>query len=570
VAGVEAAVAERLGRLAKPSLAALRVASVEGGDFTAEVVARVLETDERQMVELLSSELDRKHRLVRAEAIGRLGSRRVSRYRFEHYLFQKYLYDNMDEVERAYLHEDVGTVLEELYSDQTQELADIALQLARHFQEAEMAEKAIHYLHQAGLRAVHMSAYQESTTHLIKGLDLLMALPDSPQRDRQELALQLALGMALTGTKGTASQELKNAYTEARELCQQLGETSRLSWVLGELALHHYVRAEYQKARELGEEALSLAQQIDDPLLVALGHWYAGVSLFALGETPAARAHLEQVIAFYNPELHHRFMVSLRGSDAGLSALAYGACYLWSLGYPDQALNCSTEALTLGRKLGHPFTLADIVCYAGCLFGEMRRDVVLLMENAEELIRLADEKIPAWMGEGISSRGEALAMQGQLQEGIALMRQGMADMQSVGIRCYFTSILGFIAEAQAKAGQLKEGLATLDEAISLVEETGERYWEAELYRLRAELLLKLDKDEESGENFEKAIQVARRQSARSFELRATVGLARLWRKWGRSDEAQQALAEIYNWFTEGFDTPDLIEARALLEELHKG
>ncbi|NVM26883.1 MAG: hypothetical protein HWN70_13335, partial [Desulfobacterales bacterium] len=565
-ARVEAVIAERIGRLPQALPRALAVASVEGEDFTAEVVARALGTDERKMVQRLSSELDRRHRLVRAQAIERLGSRRVSRYRFRNYLFQKYLYDNLDEVERAYLHEDVGNVLEELYGDQASE---IAVQLAWHFQEAGIAEKAIHYLRQAGERAVQLSAYQEGVAHLTRGLALLMALPDSPKRAQQELALQLALGMAWQGTKGTPAPEVEKAYTRARELCQQMGETSQLCRVVGELSVFYYVRAEHQRARELAEEALSLAQRAEDPLLVALGHWYLGFILFCLGEYATAQSHLEQMIAFYEPQQHHQPFVFLRGVDAGLSALAYAACCTWCLGYPDQALSRSQQALAMARELGHPFSLADVLCYAGCLFNAMRRDAQALKDNAEELLRLSNEKVPAWMGAGTRYRGEALAMLGQVQEGIAQMREGMAASQSIRVRLNLSGSLGSLAEAQAKAGHPGEGLTTLAQALTLVEQTDERHWEAELYRLRAELLLMQGDDAEAEASFHRAIEVARRQSAKSWELRATVSLCRLWRKQGRVDEARQMLAEIYGWFTEGFDTPDLQEARTLLEKLSR-
>ncbi|MDH4135584.1 MAG: tetratricopeptide repeat protein, partial [Anaerolineae bacterium] len=564
-ARVEAAIRERIGRLPQALHRALAVASVEGEDFTAEVVARVLETDERKMVPRLSSELDRRHRLVRAQAIERLGSRRVSRYRFRNYLFQKYLYDSLDEVERAYLHEDVGNVLEELYGDQASE---IAVQLAWHFQEAGTAEKAIDYLRQAGERAVQLSAYKEGIAHLTRGLALLMALPDSPERAQQELALQLALGIAWVGRKGYGP-EAENAITRARELCQQTGKTSQLCRVVGELAMLYYVRAEHQRARELAEQALSLAQRAKDPLLVALDHSYLGFILFCLGEYTTARAHLEQVIAFYNPEQHHRSLVFLRGSDVGLSALSYDACCLWCLGYPEQALSRSQEVLALARELGHPFSLADVLCFGGCLFNEMRRDAPALKDNAEKLMRLSSEKVPGWSGEGTRFQGEALAMLGQVQEGMAQMREGMAALQSVGVRCYLSGTLGFLAEAQAKAGHPEEGLTTLAETLALVEQTDEHHWEAELYRLRADLLLAQGDDAEAEASFHQAIEVARRQQAKSWELRATVSLCRLWREQGRVDEARQMLAEVYGWFTEGFDTPDLQEARALLEELSR-
>jgi predicted ATPase len=395
------------------------------------------------------------------------------------------------------------------------------------------------------------------------------------ERAQQELALQLALGMAWIGAKGFPAPEVEKAYTRARELCQQMGKTSQLCQVLGELALLHYVRAEHQRARELGEQALSLAQQAKDPLLVALGHWYLGLVLFCLGEYTTARTHLEQMISFYEPQQHHHPLVFLRGSDAGLSALAYDACCLWCLGYPDQALSRSQEALALARELGHPYSLADVLYFAGCLFNKMRRDAQALKGGAEELMRLSNEKgFPGWLGAGHHFQGQALAMLGQVQEGIAQIREGMAAARSRGARCYFSESLRSLAEAQAKAGQPGEGLTTLAEALAQVEATDERYCEAELHRLKGELLLmEGDKTEaqatfhQAESCFQHAVEVAHRQSAKSWELRATVSLARLWQEQGRVEEARQMLAEIYGWFTEGFDTPDLREAKALLEEL---
>jgi len=562
-ARVEAAIRERIGRLGEPLQAALQVASVEGEVFTAEVVTRVLGSDERTMVQRLSSELDRRHRLVRAEAIERLESRRLSRYRFRNYLFQKYLYDSLDKVERTYLHEDVGNVLEALYGDQP---SDVAVQLAWHFQEAGIAKKAIHYLHQAGDKAVRLSAYQEGRAHLTKGLALLMTLPDSPERAQQELALQLSLGIAWMGD--IPGSQWKNALTRARELCQQMGKMSELSRVMGELSISHYVQAEYQKAHLLGEEALSLAEQAGDPLVVAVSHWHVGYSLFGLGDYTAGRAHLDQMISFYKPQQHHRPLVFLRGSDTGVSALAYDACCLWCLGYPEQALERSREALALARELDHAFTLADVLCFGGCLFNKMRRDTQALKDTAQELIRLSKElSFSSFGGTGICYWGEALTELGRVQEGMALIHEGLAIRQSIGVRCHLAGILGALAEAQAMTGQPDQGLTTLAEALAFVEETDERHWEAELHRLRAELLLTLGNEAGTEISLRQAIEIARRQSARSWELRASTSLARLWQTQGRIGEARHMLAQIYGWFTEGFDTPDLKEAKALLEEL---
>jgi DNA-binding SARP family transcriptional activator/predicted ATPase len=564
-ARVEAASTERIGRLAQPMQETLRVASVEGADFTAEVVARVLGIGERQVVQSLSSELDRRHRLVRAQAIHRLGSRRLSRYRFRHDLFQKYLYDSLDQVERAYLHEDVANALEHLYGEHA---GDIAVQLARHYQEAGITDKAVDYLRQAGERAVQLSAYEEGLAHLTRGLDLLRSLPESPERAEQELALQLALGQAWQGTKGVQTETAKEAFSRAHELSQELGKTAQLCRVLGDLAVHHYVRAEHQMALEFGEQALSLAQQANDPLLVALGHWYLGVVLFCAGEYTASLAHLEHIISFYDPEQHHHSLVFVRGSDAGTGAMAYAACCLWCLGYPDQAQNRSRQALALARELDHPFSLADVLCYAGCTLSQMRRDAKALKDSAEELVQLSKEGgVPNWLAAGLTFLGEALALLGQVEEGLAQMREGMEAAQSQGIRCQLPGTLSTQAAVYAQAGHPERGLTTLTEALALVEETGQRQWEPELCRLKGELLLLQGEDSGAEASLKQAIDVARRQEAKSWELRATVSLCRLWQKQGKKEEAREVLAEVYGWFTEGFDTPDLKEAKALLQEL---
>jgi predicted ATPase len=592
-ARVEAVIGERIGRLADPLQGLLRVASVEGEVFTAEVVARLRATDAQEVVGYLSGELDRTHRLVRAQGIVRIeptvsdgrGGQRLSRYRFRHILFQRYLYNSLDEVERVLLHETVGSTLEALYEGQREAVATtaatvpiaatvtVAGQLAWHFQEAGITDKAIHYLRQAGERAVQLSAYQEGLAHLTRALALLLALPDPGaegqrlERAQQELDLQLALGIAWMG-HGTFVREAEAAYARARELGQQLGKTPQLCRVVGGLSIFWYVRADYQRARRLAEEALSLAQQTEDPLLVLLGNWYLGFILFSLGEYATALGHLEQVIAFYDPEEHHRSLVFLRGSDPGPSALAFAACCLWCLGYPEQALKRSQEALALARALDHAFSLADALCYAGCLFHEMRRDAPALKDDTEELMRLLNERsLVGWMTDATCFRGEALTMLGQVQEGMAPLREGIAAKRSTGARCNLSGRLGSLAEAQAKAGQPEEALATLAEALAWVEKTDERCFEAELYRVQAELLLMQGEDAEAEASLQQAIEVAQRQSAKSWELRATTSLARLWHQQGRMDEARQTLAEIYGWFTEGFDTPDLQQAKALLEEL---
>jgi len=564
-ARVEAVIAERLGRLPHRLRGLLSVASVEGETFTAEVLAQVQAAGEQEMIRSLSETLDRRHRLVTARGMVRAGSRRLSQYRFRHILYQRYLYGTLDAVERAHLHEQVGTALEGLYGPQ--EAGAAAVQLARHFEEAGIPEKAIGYLYQASQRALQLSAYHEALDPLRRALALLMTLPHSPERDRQELTLQLALGVALQGVMGTQSLETRDAYTRARELCRQTGETSQLCRVLGELALHHYTRAEHCRAREHAELALAQAQLFEDPLLEGTSRWTLGLVLFCLGEHTTARAHLQRVIDFYVPQEHHRTFVLLRGSDAGVSAMGYQACNLWCLGYPDQALQWSRQALSLARALGHPFSLADVLAYGGCLFDFFRRDAQALMQNAEALIRLATEKVPVWLTTAQCYRGGALALVGRAQEALVQLRQGMAVSHSKGVGIDLSMALAFTSMARAGQGRLEEALTALAEALALVERTDERHSEAELHRVRSELLLIQGDEAEAEASLHRAVEIARRQSARSWELRATTTLARLWQMQGRTAEARQALAEIYGWFTEGFDTPDLQEAKALLDEL---
>jgi len=561
-ARVEAVIAERIKRLAQPLRAALRVASVEGEEFSAEVIARVLESDERKVVRQLSSELDRKHRLIRAQAIERLGSQRLSRYRFRHYLCQKYLYENLDPVERSYLHEDVGNVLEGMYDQQVQAIAP---QLAHHFQEASNTDKAIQYLHLAGEKAVQLSAYPEAIAHLQHGLALLMNSPESQERDELELTLLLSLGKAV---KGVPAPEWANTFNRALEVCLRTGKTGELCKIFGELSTVHYVRGELLRARERAEEALCAAQQTSDPSVIALAHWFLGYPLFSMGKYSSAREHLLEMIAFYDPQQHHEYYVLNRGSDPGVSAMAYDALCLWCLGYPDQASQRSQETLALAQELDHPYSQVDVICYAGCIFDVMRRYAPELKDNAEKLLRLSlDYSFRGWSDIALCYQGSSLFMLGQVEESVTRLQKGLEGVRSTEVKCHIAGMLGTLSEAQAKLGQCEQAMRSLDEGLAIIQQTEERHWEAELNRLRAGLLLLKGNKPEAEASLHKAIEVARRQKAKSWELRAATDLARLWKAQGKEEDAYALLAPVYDWFTEGFDTPDLIAAKGLLENL---
>jgi predicted ATPase len=338
--------------------------------------------------------------------------------------------------------------------------------------------------------------------------------------------------------------------------------------ILVQLAVFHYVRGEHLKARELSAEALRQAELDKDPLMVALAHWHVGLVLICLGEHADAHTQLEHVISFYKPDQHHQALIFHRGSDIGQSAFAYDACCLWCLGYPDQARQRGEYSLALARQYYHPFSLCDDLIYAGCLLNTMLRDAQPVEASARETLRIATEKgFPGWVATATSYVGAGLVLQGQLEEGIAYLRKGMDLDLEVGTRINFPTYYCSWAGAQIALGRHTEAVTTLDEAQALVEDTGERLWEPEVHRLRAEALLALGDEPGAEASFLQALEVARSQQAKSWELRAATGLAQLWQKQGKVDEAREMLAGVYGWFTEGFDTPDLREARGLLRSL---
>jgi len=487
----------------------------------------------------------------------------LSLYRFQHNLFQRYLYNNLGQTERELLHEDVGVVLEALYGEQAEK---IALQLARHFQEAGMAEKAVHYLRLAGERALRLSAYEEAIAFLTKGLEALEALPDTPERGQQELQLRIALGTQLALTKGLAAPEVGEAYARARELCRQVEETPQLFPVLFGLWRFYDVRAELGTAHGLGEQLLHLAQQVGDPAFLLQAHFALGVTSYWLGELTSAQSHFEQGLSLYDPQQQSSYLV-LFGHDPGVASQSFAALVLWSLGYPDQALKRSHQALALAEKLVHPFNLAWVLCFAAMLH-QYRREAQAARERAEAAMALCIEhEFPQWLAVGRMMQGWALAEQGQREAGIAQIHQGLSAWQATGAELGRPGFLTPLVELHWRLGQAKEGLPAVAEGLEAVERHGERLWEPELHRLQGELLL-LQGDQAGAEaSFDKAIEVARRQQAKSLELRAVMSLSRLWQKQGQREEARQLLADIYGWFTEGFDTPDLQGAKVLLEKL---
>ncbi len=443
---------------------------------------------------------------------------------------------------------------------------------------------AVQYLQQAGENAVRHSANAEAVSHFTNALELLKTLPDTPERTQQELRLQITLGTPLAATKGWAAPEVGTVYTRAQELCQQVGETPQLFPVLQGLWGFYLMRVELQTAWELGEQFLTLVQNVQGPELLLQAYYALGVTLLPLGEVVSARAHLEQSLAFYDPQKSRSY--TLRTIISRVTGLTTEALALWLLGYPDQALQRDHEALTSAQELAHPHSVASALVGVGWLH-KFRREGQAAQARAEAAIALSTEQgFAQLLALGTIQRGWALNEQGQGEEGIVQVRQGLAACRATGAELYRSGHLALLAEAHGKAGQPEEGLAVLAEALDTVNKSGERYYEAELYRLKGEL--RLQKFQVSGSKFQvqespksevrspeseaeecfwKAIDIARKQQAKSWELRAVMSLSRLRQQQGKREETRRMLAEIYGWFTEGFDTKDLQEAKALLEEL---
>jgi predicted ATPase len=432
-----------------------------------------------------------------------------------------------------------------------------------------LSTPAVVYWQRAGKRASERSAYVEAFNHLRKGLEVLKTLPDTPMRTQQELALQTMLGPALIATRGFGAPEVAQAYTRARELCRQMGETPDVFPVLRGLWVFHEARAELQVARELAEQLLVLAQRLQDPVHLIEAYRALGNTLFWLGEFAPARGYLEQGIALYDFQ-QHRALAFLYGTDPAVICLSYAAWALWLLGYPDQARRRSSEALMLAQELSHSPSLAVALVWATSLH-QSCREVPLVQERAEALMGLAAEQgFQWWVAVGTTRRDWALVQQGRPStEELAQLHQGLAAYWATGGEPERTYWLALLAEAHGTVGQAEEGLGLLREALAVVEKSGAHYWEAELYRLKGELLQQQTvPDAPHAEAcLCQALTTARRQQAKSLELRAAMSLARLWQRQGQRADACRMLAEVYGWFTEGFDTADLREAKALLDAL---
>lgn len=591
---VRQVIEKQLERLGKQEQRMLETASVAGTEFTVAAVAAGLKEDLDEIEDHCEAFALQGHFLEERGIAEWPDGTMSGRYGFRHALYQNVLYERVAEMRRMRLHRAIGERTEAGYGEQARE---IAAELAVHFEQGRDYQRAVQYLQHAGQNANQRSANVEAVSHFTKALELFKTLPDTPNRDQQELTLQIALGSALMATKGFVNPEVEHTYTRARELCQRVGETPQLVPVLWGLTTFYGLKGDFKEAAELAEQLLRLAQSGQDPAALILAHRWWGSVLYWQGELVAALEHLEQVRILYDRQQHHTPAV-LTVYDSGVHCRGYAAGALWKLGYPDQALKRLHEALTLARELSHPNSLAYALAWTIPIY-KLRGEVQAVHEQAEAVIALCTARgLPYFLASGTIGPGWALVERGHGEEGMARIRQGLAANRTIGANPEETYWLVLLAEACGKMGQTEEGLAVIVEALALVDK-GVRAFEAELHRLKGQLTLQsrqvktksktgrrqgegkskitntqhmtpntqAEGEREAEECFLKAIAVAQRQKAKSWELRATMSLARLWRQQGKQHEACTMLSEIYNWFTEGFDTEDLQEAKTLLDKL---
>jgi predicted ATPase/class 3 adenylate cyclase len=502
-------------------------------------------------------------RLVASELVLQRGMHSEAVYTFKHALVQDAAHGSLLRSTRQQLHAEIAEALEA----HSPELMDSQPELfAQHCAEAGLVEKSVAYWAKAGRRSAGRSAMAEAAVQLQKGLDQLALLPDSPERQRQELGLSSSQGAVLFVVKGHAAPETGQVYARARELWEQLGSPAEFLRVPYGQSRYHVVRGEFDLALSLEADLLRLSREHNDSSGLVLGHYSSARNLMFAGRFASSLTHLEQVLALYNPT-SHRTLLHEAGDDPHANTQGILGIVLFCLGYPDQALIQSNAAIDEAQRLVHPPSLASVLALGSMLLA-LIGDSESLNDHAQHLIAVAVEQgFPWWSAQGTVYFGWGKVKNGDVAEGTSLLRRGLSIHRATGAELWMTHHITLLTRVFEIEGQIEEALTLLDEPLQIADRTGERWFVAELNRRKGELLLRQGHDAAAEELYLKALSIAREQEAKLWELRAAVSLARLRRDQGRRAEACDILTPIYGWFTEGFATPDLKEAKALLDEL---
>jgi class 3 adenylate cyclase/predicted ATPase len=556
-ASLHASLVARLDRLGTAK-EVLRLAATIGRVFPHDLLRAVWTGDD----DTLHAGLQR---LVEAEVIWQRGEPPQATYMFRHVLVQEAAYELLLHSRRRTYHRRIARVLAERFPETAAAQPEL---LGHHYAAAELVEDAVACYQRAGERALEGSAHAEAAAAFTRALELLGRLPDDAGRSRRELSLSTELGVALMASKGYAAPDVERVYARARELCRREEATGELFAALWGLGTFHQARAELTAASELAEQRLAIAERLDDIALQLQAHEAAGTVAFWQGEFAHARDHFDRCRALYDPR-RGRELALRYGQDPGVVCRAYGALTLWFLGWPERALASAEDAVTLARTLEHPYSLALALDFAAAL-RQVRLEPAAAQTLAEPAIAIARRHLyPFWLGMGMIMRGWSLAAQGQSDEGLAQLLEGMSAYQGTGAQLGGRYCIALLAETYRLIGHHQSGLDALATALPAFAATEDHFWDAEVRRVEGELLLAASSaNAERAEScFREALALSRSQNARMLELRATVSLTAVLARRGQRAERGAALAACYEGFTEGFDTADLCAARALLREL---
>jgi class 3 adenylate cyclase/predicted ATPase len=501
-------------------------------------------------------------RLVASELVFERGTPPAV-YSFKHALVQDAAHDSLLRSSRQRLHAQIAEALEASSPEVMDNQPEL---LAQHYTEAGLVEESVAYWGKAGHRSAARSAMAEAAAQFQKTLGQLTLLPDTAERQRQELELCSALGAVLNAVKGVAALETGHVYARARKLWAQLGSPSEFLQVPFGQSRYHGLRGELDMALRLDEDLLHLSRQRNDSAGLVLGHLSSGRNLMFTGRFAPSRSHLEEALALYDP-ISHRALAYQVGDAPTVNSKAVLGIVLFCLGYPDEALVQSNAAISEARRLAHQPSLALSLNF-GARLHLLAGDNAAVGERADQLVAVSTEQgFPLWRAQGTMFRGWVKVNNGDVAEGIPLLRSGSTAFRATGSGVFMSYHLALLARAYEIAGQVEEALTLSDEALQFIERPGERWFAAELNRQKGRLLLRQGRTDAAEELYRKALVIAVEQEAKLWELRAAVSLARLWRDHGHRAEARDLLAPTYGWFTEGFDTADLKEAKALLDEL---
>jgi predicted ATPase len=533
-------------------------AATLGREFDFELLAAVATVNQ----ETLRTELAK---LVAAGILSVKGEPLSCTYLFKHALLEEALRGAIDLGERRLIHKRVAEVMEARFAHLVETQPEL---LAQHFIEAGIVEKAVGYCLKAGLRSRARCAHVEAASHLNKGLKLLETLDESPERDARELELLVPLGTAYIASRGYAAPEVGPVFRRARELCKRVGQTPQVFAMMWGNFAFHIVRGDFAVCAELADQAMEFSERLHDPGMLMEALFLKGLTRLYRGDFAGARDCCARGITEYDQRERTAFWAALVGEDAGVTHRCYWALALWHLGFPDQALKLSGEMLELARSIKQPFSLEYGLHHAGWLYHHCRLGAKAQAAGDEQVRIATDQGFVFWHASGTLYAAGGLLLQGRLEQGIRLLESGLEAYRGTGAELALPYYLGMLAEALIQAGKFAEARTALREALSLVEKNDERFQEAELHRLMGELLLAESDDQNAAEEcFSRALEIARRQKSKAWELRVTISLVRLWQKQGRKGDAFSALSAALSAFTEGFSTPDLIEAAALLENL---